>query len=362
MTEHNKKIIYWFSQITGWGLFVIISGISKYLESGLSNIAIILLLLIFIIGLCLSHIYRNFIIHHHWLQLNIPVLLPRVIFSASALAAVMTLSQIVLSYLMQGEITLEKMLLKPQEIILIWINWLIIFVIWSIIYFAVHFFEKSRNEEIKNLKLESMRKEVELNNLKAQLNPHFMFNALNSIRALIDENPHTAKESITGLSNILRNSLLLGKKQLISIKEELDIIQDYLALEKVRYEERLRFNIHCPQDLYNLLIPPLIIQTLTENAIKHGISKLTQGGQIDINIFIENQKLCIKVSNSGTLQNTTKSNTGIGLSNTQQRLELLFNNQYTFKIYSEKNIPKVTAYITMPLVNYANLKTYNIQI
>lgn len=358
MWKSKKKITYWLSQIMGWGIFIFISGISKYLESGLSNTSLALLFIIYILGLFLSHIYRNFIVKKNWLKLSITASLPKVLFSASALAATMSLSQIAFSYAMEGSITIEKLFIKPQEIILIWLNWLIIFIIWSVIYFAVHFFEKSRNEEIKNLKLESMRKDIELNNLKAQLNPHFMFNAMNSIRALIDENPESAKKSITGLSNILRNSLLLGKKKLVTLKEELSIVEDYLALEKVRYEERLDYTINCDKTLINQLIPPLIIQTLAENAIKHGISKLTQGGQIDIDIYKEDDKIYIKVSNCGKINQHEKSITGIGINNTKQRLSLIYNDNYIFDIRQEKNKPKVTAIVAIPLTNHIN-KNYN---
>jgi two-component system, LytTR family, sensor kinase len=94
-----------------------------------------------------------------------------------------------------------------------------------------HGLEKSRVEEIKNLRWEASRNEIELNNLKSQLNPHFMFNSMNSIRALIDENPPRAKEAVTKLSTILRNTLMMGKKREVTLREELDVVRDYLDLE-----------------------------------------------------------------------------------------------------------------------------------
>ena len=119
--------------------------------------------------------------------------------------------------------------------------------------------------------------EIELNNLKSQLNPHFIFNALNSIRALVDENPSKSKQAINQLSNILRNSLASDKKGLTKFEDELKIVKDYLGLESIRFEERLKTEFDIHPDSQKFLVPPLMIQTLVENGIKHGISKLTAG-------------------------------------------------------------------------------------
>ncbi|HCW08134.1 MAG TPA: histidine kinase, partial [Cytophagales bacterium] len=112
----------------------------------------------------------------------------------------------------------------------------IIFFLWSVFYFTYNYFERYN----KSLKLEATVKDIELNNLKAQLNPHFIFNAMNSIRALVDENPLKSKLAITQLSNILRNSLATGTKGLTKFEDELKIVKDYLSLESIRFEERLK--------------------------------------------------------------------------------------------------------------------------
>src|SRR5690606_34796559 len=125
------------------------------------------------------------------------------------------------------------------EIMQLIINLSGVFIIWSLLYFLFHFINNYKKEEIKNLKWEAARNEIELNKIKSQLNPHFIFNSMNSIRALVDENPDLAKNAITQLSNVLRNSLLMGKKKLIPLGDELKIVDDYLSLEKTRFEERL---------------------------------------------------------------------------------------------------------------------------
>ena len=133
--------------------------------------------------------------------------------------------------------------------------------------------------------------EIELNNLKSQLNPHFIFNALNSIRALVDENPLKSKQAINQLSNILRNSLASDKKGLTKFEDELKIVKDYLGLESIRFEERLKTEFDIHPESQKFLVPPLMIQTLVENGIKHGISKLTPGGVIQLKTFVDEQSL-----------------------------------------------------------------------
>src|SRR5690606_9097471 len=138
--------------------------------------------------------------------------------------------------------------------------------IWTMIYLTFHYFERYN----KSLKYEAAAREIELSNLRSQLNPHFIFNALNSIRALVDEDPAKSKEAITQLSGILRNSLMVDRQRLVAFSDEVNTVQDYLALESIRYEERLETRLDLDPQSAKYLIPPLMIQTLVENGIKHG--------------------------------------------------------------------------------------------
>ncbi len=114
---------------------------------------------------------------------------------------------------------------------------------------------------------------MSLERLKSHINPHFIFNSLNSIRALVDENPERARTAITELSNILRSSMQVEKMETVPLNKELDIVKDYLALEQMRFEERLKIELDIDEDTLNQPVPPMMLQTLVENAIKHGISK-----------------------------------------------------------------------------------------
>ena len=160
-------------------------------------------------------------------------------------------------------------------------NFSVLFVVWVVFYFAFHYFENLQKAEIRNLELSAANVEVELNNLRSQLRPHFMFNSLNSIRALIDEDPLRAKEAVTILSSVLRNSLLLGKQSLIPLREELDLVQKYLEMEQIRFEERLELKIDVAADTLECSVPPLMIQTLVENGIKHGVAATRGGGMLN---------------------------------------------------------------------------------
>jgi two-component system, LytTR family, sensor kinase len=201
---------------------------------------------------------------------------------------------------------------------------------WSMIYFLYHYIDSYN----KALKYEATINEIELNKLKSQLNPHFIFNALNSIRALVDENPKKAKTAITQLSHILRNSLSVDKNKLVSFGEEIKTVSDYLDLEIIRYEERLKTQMDIQPGSEGFQIPPLMIQTLVENGIKHGISKLKNGGVIKIETCIENSQLAIRIRNSGHYNSAEKQN-GYGLSNTIQRLKLIYGDTACFRITNE---------------------------
>jgi len=204
------------------------------------------------------------------------------------------------------------------------------------------------------LKLEASIKEIELSNLKSQLNPHFIFNALNSIRALVDENPAKSKEAINQLSSILRNSLVTEKKGLTSFDDELKLVKDYLGLESIRFEERLKTDFDIDPESKDFLVPPLMIQTLVENGIKHGISKLTSGGLIQIKTKVDGDHLKIHIRNSGRFilnGNHKNGSPGLGLENTRQRLKLIYGDDATFRILTEKDNFVLTEIIIPHLYN-----------
>jgi LytS/YehU family sensor histidine kinase len=217
-----------------------------------------------------------------------------------------------------------------------------LFFLWSILYFAVNVFENWKKEEIQNLELKAAKTEIELNSFRSQMNPHFMFNSLNSIRALIDEDPDKSKRAINMLSAIVRNNLMLGKNQTVTLKEELDLVENYLWMEKIRFEERLTIRLDVDEDLLDCHIPPFMLQTIVENAVKHGISKIIKGGIIELTIAKNNN---LEVRNSGEY-NYNASVQGIGIANTLKRLDLIYNGAATFQIHNENGF--VVTRLTIP--------------
>lgn len=292
-------------------------------------------------SLCLmvSNGFRLLMKRYRWLSLPIHKLIPSVFFSVFLMALAIYLVGLPITYvlgkLFEPVTTLNlAVALNITQILGQSFVYAFLFFLWTVFYFTFHYFERYN----ASLKYDATMIEIELNNLKSQLNPHFIFNALNSIRALVDENPTKSKQAINQLSNILRSSLASDKKGLTKFGDELKIVKDYLGLESIRFEERLKTEFDIHPDSQKFLVPPLMIQTLVENGIKHGISKLTPGGVIQLKTFVENNSLKIHIRNSGQLVNGTKrSKGGLGLKNTVQRLKLLYGDEATFRIVNEKD-------------------------
>lgn len=327
--------MYWSLQAGGWTLYALIQIIGSVFASGDQGVSaqrVIFLTYEAVFCLLLTHIFRNLINRWHWLEAGLSLLIPRVIISVIIMGIIM--------YFLRMPISLPlglfnyKVAFDTGNILGLTFIYALIFFLWCILYFTYNYFERYNT----SLKLEAAIKEIELNNLKSQLNPHFIFNALNSIRALVDENPLKSKQAINQLSNILRNSLTSDKRGLTRFEDELKIVQDYVGLEMIRFEERLRTEFDIDPDSNEFLVPPLMIQTLVENGIKHGISKLTAGGIIQMKTFVQNDRLIIRIRNSGNYVNGSKRNTGgLGLENTKQRLKLIYGSKASFRILTEND-------------------------
>ncbi len=331
---NNKNRLYWSMQIGGWALYEgvqIVAIILASSEAGVQAERVIFISYETLFCLLATHLFRNAIIKWKWLNLSLSKLIPRVLASVFVLGAIM--------YLLRIPVSLPLGLFKretafdPFTFSIGTFYYTFIFFLWSTLYFIYTYVERYNT----SLKYEASVKEIELNNLKSQLNPHFIFNALNSIRALVDENPQKSKQAINQLSNILRNSLTTEKRGLTKFDDEMKMVKDYLGLESIRFEERLSTEFDIAAGSSDFLVPPLMIQTLVENGVKHGISKLTQGGVIQVSTRIIDDELKIRIRNSGHYVNGSETYTGLGLSNTIQRLKLLYGDAAYFKISNEKD-------------------------
>ncbi len=219
---------------------------------------------------------------------------------------------------------------NKTELLSIYQNLLLV-ALWLLIYIVYHYVQRNRNDQLDRLKLESTVKELELKTIKSHINPHFIFNSLNSIRALVDENPQRARTAITELSNILRSSMQVEKMETVPLEKELAIVKDYLALEHMRFEERLKVELDIDEDTLGQPIPPMMLQTLVENAIKHGISKRINGGFVKITSLFTDKHHELIVQNSGQLNGKINGD-GFGIQSTEDRLNILYHGKASFSI------------------------------
>lgn len=340
----KKRRLYWTCQVVGWGIYVVLIALfNKFRGIDFEVTTYLNLASTFLIGIATSHLYRNFIIRFHWLKMAIAQLIPLVILSSFVLSVVFyALHTLVSDLLILGKAFAFEWLDILQNLINLSAN----YILWTLLYWSFHFIENYRKEEIKNLKWQATINEMELNKIKSQLNPHFIFNSMNSIRAMVDENPIKAKSLITQFSNILRSSLYMERKPLIPFADELSLVKDYLDLEKARLENRLDFELSIDDSCYAFEVPPLLIQTLVENGIKHGISQRQSGGELKLKAKVDEEKLLVEIANTGELSLNRNGKTGIGLKLSGQRLKLLYGARARLDISSQGD--KVIASLMLP--------------
>ncbi len=293
---------------------------------------------VFAVGIFTSHLFRMLIIYLEWAKKPIGQLIWRVLAGCIGFSLVFQAQFYMVSSIFINQSFEFNWVTNARE----FFNWNILLLIWSLIYFTYHFFENFRKEEIKNLQWEARKNEIELNRLKSQMNPHFIFNSMNTIRALVDEDPAKAKASITQLANILRNTLMMGKERTISLERELSVVRDYLQIEKTRFEERLNCKEEVEPITLNYHIPSLMLQTIVENAIKHGIGTLPYGGLITVRAKEIGQKLLIQVENDGTYNPVKKETGGVGIENTKERLALLYGDDASINMFNSKHNTVIT--------------------
>lgn len=321
---------------------------SYMLEKQLSSVFYPRLLVNILLGILLTHLFRKamlaFSLHppmarSKWLQLLALLLVFASMYSFLTSYAV----EILKLYDSARKLSLEK-----RFLISLVIDTPIIFV-WLSIYILWHYIEFTNSEAIQKVKLESLIKELQLKTIKSQMNPHFIFNALNSIRALVDEDPQRARQAITELSNILRSSIQADHAEVTSLEKELDIVRDYLALEYIRFADRLNVAYEIDAATLSNQMPPMMLQTLVENAIKHGLSKQPGNCMIKIISKYEEGKHLLMVQNTGVLDQEIGQD-GFGLQSTKNRLNILYRGNAAFEIY-QCQPTQVTAKLIIPIAS-----------
>ncbi|TMU56490.1 hypothetical protein FGG15_02825 [Flagellimonas algicola] len=197
---------------------------------------------------------------------------------------------------------------------------------------AAFFLRRSMRIQRENSEKEKLQKELELNYLKEQVNPHFLFNSLNSIYALSRQQSTETPEVVMQLSELMRYQLESAKKDFVSLKEELEFIENYLLLEEKRLSKRCAIEFLIEGESSNYKIAPMLLIPFVENAVKHGAQATNAQSTIDVNIAIKNSRLYVHVVNSKHNAATQSTRMGTGLENVQRRLNLLYPNAHELQI------------------------------
>ena len=182
--------------------------------------------------------------------------------------------------------------------------------------------EHARAVEKQEIEVRVLAREAELKTLKAQLDPHFLFNSLNSISSLCGSNPATARTLTTLLAEYLRKTLRTGSAESVSLSEELELVSSYLAIERIRFGERLEFAQEIDEDVRATRVPPLLLQPLVENAVKHGIAHLLEGGVVHVAARRDGAFARITIENPCDDDRPSTPGENIGLANTRRRVEM----------------------------------------
>ncbi|HEY7638206.1 MAG TPA: histidine kinase [Steroidobacteraceae bacterium] len=331
---------YWLCQLLGWGFNAFsqsYSGIGNGLPATPLKIALEVASLN-ALALLYTNFLRGYMKRHGWHTLGIARLLPRVLAAALlfGLPTALIMRSMSIAWLWIGgkpEVQhavaelggdVAEWLVTADPMVLGTMNWTAVIVLWTILYFSITSLRDRRLGELRQSQLARALKVAELRLLKSQLNPHFLFNCLNSVRALIADDPAGAQRAVTQLARTLRYTLTAGQDEVVSLDRELEIVADYLELESLRLGERLKIERTIASEAHSAHIPVMLLQTVVENAIKHGIAELPQGGVLRISADMREQALTIEVENPRPAAPGTSPSPGVGLRNAVERLRLLF--------------------------------------
>jgi sensor histidine kinase YesM len=343
----KKQKHFWIAQAGGWSLALFLNIFVNQLLNpypGLIRGSIVAMAS----GMLVSLLYREAIQQMGWKERPPRAMILPILLSVPIVTAVWAITFAIICKLFY------PILLLPKASFFIYFAGVffsgnLIMLIWVTSYFAYQYFSRFSQAELEKWKLKAVAKEAQLGALKAQINPHFMFNALNNIRALILEDQNRSREMLTHLSELLRYNFSSTEQQLVPLENELEIVESYLELVSIQYEQRLQAKIEYPKELNQLYVPPMIIQLLVENAVKHGVALSPSGGKIFVQVEQMDHLIHITVRNTGYLNDTNRIEepSGVGLANIRERLRLLYDQEAHLSI-SEHN-GWVKASVIIPL-------------
>ena len=335
---------YWFCQIAGWGAYSVVGLWTAILENGWRPSVIIGYILFFLYSIGLTHLLRGVIRRRHWTTLPLHQALFRLATASVVIGAIQTVLVVGVYTAIEGRLGVWS---DPSSMVYLFIGVSVFTAIWAILYLAITTMRQTREVHRNEMQMKLALSHAELRALEAQLDPHFLFNCLNSIRGMITEDPAQAQDMITRLANILRYNLQKDRSHTVPLASELEVVSDYLALESIRFEDRLRVHLEVDDAARQRMIPPMMLQTLVENAIKHGLDENPSGADLYIRARFDGNALRIEVENTGILTEPRTDSTQIGLANARERLRILYGEHASLQL-SPRGEDRVAVTILIP--------------
>ncbi|MCP3099020.1 histidine kinase [Myxococcus sp. K15C18031901] len=343
--------VYAACQWGGWSFYALTNLLLFLVNPGMSGGAPLLAVAVWacfasLCGLLVTHGARAWLKPREWVRLPPRALGAHILGASLGLGALQTLLAFLPPYLLAP----TRPPIRLLGFVYPFIIWALVMLIWLLIYCTVHSLRHTRTVELERWKLEAAAQSAELRFLKAQLQPHFLFNCLNSTRALITEDPLRAQEVVTRLSSLLRYALASRGPETVPLEHELQVVRDYLSLEGVRLDERLRVREDVAPDTLGVPVPAMLVQTLVENAIKHGIARMPEGGEVSLSAQVREGILCLEVANTAAPTSTPPAphSGGVGLHNASERLRLLCGANASLQL-DQTQAATTTARVRIPL-------------
>jgi hypothetical protein len=337
MTAKDK---YWIYQLFGWGSYSAVGMWMAITRVGWRPSVIAGYCLYFLYSIGLTDLLRREIHRRQWLNARPARVFLRLSLAVLAIGAVQAFLIVSLDAVFEG---IHSPLVNRDVVLGSWLGTTYATGAWAGLYVRI---TARRRRQEKDTQMQLALREAELRALEAQINPHFLFNCLNSIRALVVENPALAQDTITRLANILRHNLHRDLSHTVPLESELEAVSDYLALESVRLEDRMRVEWAIDSAARRALLPPLLLQTLVENAVKHGIAARAAGGDLLIRAALIADGMLVEVENTGQLLPPAPGGTQLGLSNLRERLRILYGDRATLQL--ENRNGRVAATVRIP--------------
>lgn len=334
---------YYLCQILGWGLYGALLSFVATTWGQAPTGAVLVQTAWSATGLVGTHIFRTYTKKHPWRTL--PQLAARLAFAGVLIPAAMVAVQTATSdffWRLTGEndprhSSILTHVFSAETVV----------IVWTALYLGAHEVRRRRAVEVEALRLALVAQVAQFHALRSQLNPHFLFNCLNSLRELIRDDPERAERVVTELAELLRYTLRADRVETVPLRDEIHAVRQYLSLEKVRFDERLRLRFEIEPSTLGALVPPMIVQTLAENALKHGIAKLPEGGELVIRASRKDRDLQIVITNPGSLSSGASAD-AVGLENARERLRLVYGDAASLALHGEGH-HMVEARVTIPL-------------